>query len=111
AARQAAWVAEHADYLDAVRAEVRERGPLTAGELSDPRRRDGEWWGRRSLGRQALEHLFFAGEVAGWRNAGFERVYDLTERVLPPEVLASPTPSVEDAHRALLLRAAGALGV
>jgi uncharacterized protein YcaQ len=111
AARQAAWVAEHADYLDAVRAEVRERGPLTAGELSDPRRRDGEWWGRRSLGRQALEHLFFAGEVAGWRNAGFERVYDLTDRVLPHHVLASATPSIEDAHRALLVRAAGALGV
>lgn len=110
-ARQAAWIAEHADYLDAVRDEVRDRGPLTAGELADPRRRDGEWWGRRSLGRLALEHLFFAGEVTAWRNAGFERVYDLTERVLPPEVLASPTPSTEEAHRALLQRAAGALGV
>lgn len=110
-ARQAAWARAHSEYLDAVRAEVQDRGPLTAAELRDPRRRDGEWWGRRSVGREALEHLFFTGELTGWRNERFERVYDLIERVLPADVLASPTPTVESAHRALLVRATGALGI
>jgi uncharacterized protein YcaQ len=110
-ARKAAWQAEHAEYLDAVLAEVRERGPLTAGQLSDPRPRAGEWWGRRSHGRQALEWLFGTGRVAAWRTPAFERVYDLPERVLPVEVRAVPTPAPEDAHRALLRKAAIACGV
>lgn len=111
AARIATWATEHAAYIQAVLAEVAERGPLTAGELDDPRRRDGEWWDRRSVGRQALEYLFERGQVAAWRTPSFERVYDLPERTLPPEVLAAPTPSADDAKRALLGRAADALGV
>lgn len=103
--------AEHGDYVEAIVAEVRERGPLTAGELSDPRRRDGAWWGRRSLGRQAMEVLFAEGRLAGWRGPNFERRYDLPERVVPADVLASPTPSIDDAHRQLLLLAARSLGV
>ncbi|MBV8087892.1 MAG: YcaQ family DNA glycosylase, partial [Chloroflexi bacterium] len=105
------WHDEHAEYVEAVLREVRERGPLTASQLSDPRRRNGEWWERRSLGRQALEWLFFKGEVTGWRTANFERVYDVPERVLPAEVLAEPTPTIEEAQRTLLTQAARALGV
>lgn len=110
-ARMEAWQKEHAGYLEAVRAEVRDRGPLAASQLSDPRRRTGEWWNRRSFGRLALEWLFGGGELAAWRAANFERVYDLPERVIPPDVLAVPTPTVEEAQRALVLDAARALGV
>jgi uncharacterized protein YcaQ len=110
-ARRRAWFDEHADYIAAVHDEIRDRGPLAASQLSDPRRRDGEWWNRRSVGRQALEWLFNAGEVAAWRTPSFERVYDLPERVIPAEVLAQPTPPVEEAHRQLLVRAATQLGV
>jgi uncharacterized protein YcaQ len=108
---QRAWYEAHADYIAAVKAEVAERGPLTAGQLSDPRRRDGEWWDRRSVGRQAFELLFLRGELAAWRTPNFERVYDLPERVIPAAILQAPTPPVEDAHRSLLLAAAGSLGV
>lgn len=109
--RWRAWAAEHGDYLDVVRAEIAERGPLAASGLTDPRRRDGEWWDRRSVGRLALEWLFASGEVAAWRTPNFERVYDVPERVVPAEVLAQPTPSVEEAHRRLLVRAAASHGV
>src|SRR5207237_8833186 len=91
--------------------EGRDPGPLPASKLSDPRRRQGEWWERRSAGRQALEWLFSAGELAAWRSEGFERVYDLPERVIPSAVLAQPTPPVEAAQRSLLAGAAGSLGV
>jgi uncharacterized protein YcaQ len=106
-----AWEEAHRDYLAAVLDEVRERGPLTGGQLQDPRRRDGEWWERRSVGREALEWLFTRGHLAAWRTPAFERVYDLPERVLPRHVLEQPTPPIEEAHRALLLRAAAAYGV
>ncbi len=108
---RAAWARTEARYIAAVLDEVKRRGPLTASMLSDPRPRQGEWWGRRSIGRVALEWLFALGELAAWRNEAFERVYDLPERVLPPELLAAPAPSPDEAEQALLLAAAASLGV
>ena len=109
--RRRAWRAQHRDYLAAVLAEVTERGPMAASQLSEPRRRTGEWWDRRSLGRVALELLFGDGVLSAWRNANFERVYDLAERVIPAAVLSLPTPGAEDAQRELVALAAGSMGV
>jgi uncharacterized protein YcaQ len=111
AARREAFRAEHGDYIDAVFREVRERGPLTAGQLEDPRRRNGEWWNRRSFGRVTLEYLFAKGDLAAWRTPSFERVYDIPERVIPGAVRALPTPATDEAQRRLLALAAGSLGV
>ena len=98
------------DYVAEVLAQVAE-GPLAAGELADPRRRDGEWWGSRSLGSIALDWLFRIGAVGIRRRGNFVKEFDLLERIVPPEVRARPTPTVEDAQRALLERSAEALGV
>jgi uncharacterized protein len=107
----AAYLDANRAYIRAVRKEVEVRGPLTAAQLDDPRPREGTWWGRRSDGRRALEYLFRRGELSAWRAPSFERVYDLTARVVPPALLATPTPPVEEAHRRLLLLAAASLGV
>jgi hypothetical protein len=109
--RRQDWRRDHADYLKAVLRDVTERGPLTASQLADPRRRPGEWWERRSDGRRALEFLFGDGLLSAWRSASFERVYDLTERVIAPAVLARPVPPIEEAQRELLMVAARCLGV
>jgi len=104
---------ERRDLVEAVFADVAERGPIGASELTAVEGRGrSAWWGW-SDGKRALEYLFWAGRIttAGRRQAGFERLYDLPERVLPETVLAVPTPSEEEAHRALLLVAARALGV
>jgi uncharacterized protein YcaQ len=109
--RRRAWRAAHADYLAAVLAEVTEVGPLAASQLSEPRRQTGEWWDRRSIGRRALEVLFSDGVLAAWRSPNFERIYDLTERVIPQAVLDLPTPAEEAAQQELLVLAARSLGV
>ena len=102
---------ERPGYVEAVLDEVRDRGPIAASELTDGGAATGPWWGWAD-GKAVLEWLFWVGElsVAGRRN-GFERTYDLTERVVPPHVLAIPTPSLEDAHRELVRIVANALGV
>ena len=102
---------ERPGYAAAVLAEVRDRGPISAGELTDGGKSKGPWWGWAD-GKSVIEWLFWAGElsVAGRRNS-FERVYDLTERVVPAKILAAPTPPPEEAHRALVRIAARALGV
>ena len=97
-------------YVDEVLAQVRER-PLTAGELADPRRRSGEWWGSRSLGSIALDWLFRIGAVGIRRRGNFTKEFDLLERIVPAEVLARPTPTTEEAQRELLVRSGEALGV
>lgn len=107
----AAFVAERGRYIDAVRAELRARGPLAAAELSEAGSASGKWWGW-SDGKFALEYLLMVGEVTVARRRGaFERVYDLTERVLPGAALAAPEPDRAEAQRALLRIAAAAMGV
>jgi len=97
-------------YIELVFDEVRARGPIAASELEAAGERAGPWWGW-SKGKRALEYLFWSGRVttAGRRN--FERVYDLTERVLPKRALAAPVPEKAAAQRELLLIAARALGI
>ena len=97
-------------YVRSVLDEVRERGPIPARLLSDPGEKTGPWWGY-GKGKVALAWLFATGEVAVARRVNFERWYDRPERVLPPEVLAEPDPSPEEADRARVHEAAGALGI
>jgi hypothetical protein len=104
---------ERPELVTWVRDQVAERGPLTSRELNDdsPRRTDHWGWNWSDV-KTALEWLFFSGQVTSTRrNHAFERVYDLPERVLPPSVLATPTPSDAQALRTLVGVAARAHGV
>ena len=110
-----AWsgLPERRELVASLTAEIAERGASTARDLDDglPASRT-QWGWNWSETKQALEYLFLAGDLAvAGRNARFERLYDLPERVLPPSVLHAPTPSSEEAARQLLRRAATAYGV
>lgn len=96
-------------YAEQVLAEIEKRGPVTGGDFAEGKRTPG-WW-NWSRGKSALEWLFYCGRITTRTRRGFERVYDLTERVLPSAIVNAPTPREEDAHRALLVIAARAMGV
>jgi uncharacterized protein len=98
--------------LDEVLTLITEQGPITAGDTGIPRPapRPGHMWNWHD-GKVALEYLFFKGRVTTAKRVNFERYYDLTERVIPPELLAVPTPSEADAKRDLIRITARALGV
>jgi uncharacterized protein YcaQ len=102
---------ERGDLITQVQQDIAARGPLAASELSHQHKGEGGWWGW-SDGKRAVEWLFWAGILTtATRRGAFERVYDLTERVLPRAVVEMPTPTVEDAQRDLLRRSAVALGI
>ena len=102
---------ERSDLIGQVRREIAERGPLAAGELSHQHKGDGGWWGW-SDGKRAVEWLFWSGAVTtATRRGTFERVYGLTEQVLPRSVIEMPTPAEADAQRELLRISAQCLGV
>lgn len=112
--------AKRPGYVDAVLSEVKDRGPLSWTDLTDAGRDEKQktkyaessiaWW-RWSAGKDVLTHLALVGDlaIAGRRN--FEALYDLSERVIPGDVLAAETPSEEDAHRELVRRSMAALGI
>jgi uncharacterized protein YcaQ len=98
-------------FIDEVRREIADRGPIAASELSNAGDKRGAWWGWND-GKLAVEWLFFVGEVTtATRRGSFERVYDLTDRVLPAAIHSMPTPSDAEAQRELLRLSARALGV
>ena len=118
-ARDYAWggmvriATQQPELVARVLGEVRDRGPITAAQIEHdvPRTKD-NWGWNWSVVKQALEWLFYTGQVsAAERTTSFARRYDLTERVLPQRVLDTPTPAPEDAFRALVELAARALGV
>jgi uncharacterized protein len=93
--------------------EIADLGASTARDLDDglPRTKDNWGWNWSST-RRALDYLFMVGDVAvAGRNSQFEILYDLPEQVIPPAVLGLPTPSVADANRELVRRAARSHGV
>jgi uncharacterized protein len=99
------------DVLDVVKA----LGPIGAGGIerelgarADGRR--GGWWEWSDV-KVVCEWLFDTGRLTTGTRRAFERLYDLPERVLPPEILAAPEVPEDDAVRALLERSAQALGV
>ncbi|MHA1565271.1 MAG: winged helix-turn-helix domain-containing protein [Alphaproteobacteria bacterium] len=101
---------DRGDFVEAALRQIESEGPRTARELNNSGGRRGPWWGR-SDGKIALEYLFWCGRVTTATRRGFERVYDLTERVMPAEIMARPTPSERDAQRALMLAAAKSHGI
>jgi len=106
----AAFGRERRDYIDGVLAEIEKRGPVTGGDFAEGPRGAPGWW-EWSNGKRALEWLFWSGFITTKTRRGFERVYDLTERVIPAAIVNQPTPSPDEAHRALLMIAAQAMGV
>ncbi len=91
---------------------VAEQGPIRARDTGAvrPPARPGDMWNWHE-GKVALEYLFFTGQIAAARRVNFERLYDLTDRVLPAHIHARPTAPVAEAQRELVRVAARALGV
>jgi uncharacterized protein len=112
--RYGALLKDSPGLLEDVVAAVKDLGPIGAGPLEaelglQGRRAGGGWWNRSSV-KHACEYLFAVGELTTGARRGFQRLYDLPERVLPPEVHSAEM-STEDAMRELTRRAATAHGI
>jgi len=97
-------------FVRDVLAIVAERGQIAASEieLGKPSRKG--WW-EWSEAKAAIEWLFWSGQVTSSARRGFERLYDLPERVLSAAIIGTPTPTEAEAQQALIARASRALGV
>ncbi|WP_300018945.1 crosslink repair DNA glycosylase YcaQ family protein [Pseudonocardia sp.] len=123
-AKRAGWWRHYGPLIEAnpglvddVLAAVKEIGPVGAGELeavlggASRTRPPGATWWERSDVKRICEYLFGTGLLTTGARRHFQRLYDLPERVLPPEVLAAVPADPEQSARTLVLRSASALGV
>ncbi|MGE7812338.1 winged helix-turn-helix domain-containing protein [Pseudomonas sivasensis] len=101
---------EQQSIIQRVLKTVEQQGALGAGSLSTREERAGPWWDW-SNEKHALEWLFAAGLVTVAGRRGFERLYDLPERVIPGDILKQAPLTEAEAQRGLLLHSATALGV
>ncbi len=107
----ARFLRTHADFIEQARAEVEQRGTMTASELDIGAKGAGGWWGW-SQAKHALECLFWTGQItAATRRGTFERVYGLPDTVHPKHVRETPNPHRHEAQRDLLRIASRAMGV
>jgi uncharacterized protein YcaQ len=98
---------EHRALARRVLARVRAQGPLRSSDLEDVPDREGSWG--RTPTRRVLHALWSSGALAVRERQGFQRLYDLEERVIP-EFARKLRVSVGQALDELLLRALAAQG-
>ncbi len=98
---------EHRASLDRLLEHVRANGPVKASEFDTERPVDKGWWGWKNEKRW-LEALFAGGDLMIARRENFQRVYDVSERVIARLKKESV---VGDARREFILGGVRALGV
>jgi len=64
--------------------EIKDKGPLRSIDFEDKKEKQG-WWEWKDS-KRVLEQLFMEGKLMISGRKGFQKVYDLTERVLPEDV-------------------------
>jgi len=78
------------DGMEDVLARVRDGGPVMARELGSGEAKNAQSWWDWHPSKTALEFLWRTGSLAVCRREGFQKVYDLAERVIPHQHLGSP---------------------
>ncbi len=102
-ARREQWIrSRDRTLMKQVLDRIRIDGPLQARDFADPAHTGAGWWDWKPA-KRALEQLFMQGELMVAGRAGFQKIYDLTERVLPAWV-DTREPSLEEYARHLVDR-------
>ena len=100
-------LADHPEVVEHVLEEIRARGPLGSRHFEGDG--GGGMWNWKPA-KRVLDSLWDRGDLSIAGRQGFQRLYDLTERVIPRAVLDAPVPTQAQALRSLVLRAVRARG-
>jgi uncharacterized protein YcaQ len=98
--RQPHWMPRQAGICDAILRRITKEGPLQAKDFEDPLRKRTGWWDWKPA-KIALEHLFIEGRLLIKGRIGFQKVYDLADRVLP-QITSLEPPTERDSAEYLV---------
>ncbi|WP_438918033.1 winged helix-turn-helix domain-containing protein [Kosakonia cowanii] len=105
-----AWMQEHAAEIEQLIAHIEEHGPVRSADFEHPRKGTSGWWEWKPHKRH-LEGLFTAGKVMVIERRNFQRVYDLTQRVMPQWDDVRDLLSQKQAEAIMLEKSARSLGL
>ena len=104
------WADENREFLDWIKNEIRNRGPLSSADFEHERAvRKGSWWGWSDV-KRALEYMFMYGELVSGGRESFSRLYALPDQVLAKRIREKEVDPIA-ARKQLLVKAATAHGV
>jgi len=103
------WYEENVELTERVLERIKQEGPLGSSDFKPPKDfKRGDWWSWKPS-KIALECLFSMGELMVTERRGFQRIYDIRERVLPLNLNRS-TPTPDELARFQARRLLGGLG-
>jgi uncharacterized protein len=91
------WFKKDKKMVRLVLDRIKSEGPLMAKDFESPDHKAGPWWGWKPA-KIALEHLFMEGTILVSKRKGFQKVYDLTERVIPGDIDTRMPTALQTAH-------------
>lgn len=83
------------EYLEQVKNIVIESGPLQSNKIDIGSNNPGSW-GHRKLSSAALDYLYTIGELGIYKKVNTQKVYDVIENILPPDILNQEDPFESD---------------
>jgi uncharacterized protein YcaQ len=103
------WGSQNRALIEEVYNHVKREGPTRSASLGERREKSDGWWDWKAE-KMALEHLFLHGRLLVAYRDGFQKHYDLTERVLPAGIDSEPM-SDDEAAEFLATTTIGSLGL
>ncbi|MFW9966334.1 MAG: winged helix-turn-helix domain-containing protein [Candidatus Thorarchaeota archaeon] len=103
------WGIENKELIEQVYQKVKKDGVLNSASIGERKTKSGGWWDWK-VEKRALEYLFYTGRLMVPYRKGFQKHYDLTERVLPPRVDSEPL-SDDEAAEFVIKTTLGSLGL
>ena len=108
----AGFLAQHRGLADRIRAHIRDSGPVSTASFRDVEDRVQWWWDNSvatstKAARAVMEAMFVVGELGISRRDGSRRYYDLIERLVPADLLATHASEADQMRHRLLSRHRG----
>jgi len=104
------WMVEHAAEIELLIEHIQQNGPVRSADFEHPRKGASGWWEWKPHKRH-LEGLFTAGKVMVIGRHNFQRIYDLTSRVMPHWDDERDLLVQEQAEELMLQNSARSLGI
>jgi uncharacterized protein YcaQ len=103
------WGRKNKDIVEDVYKHVKKNGVTMSKSIGERKGKTSGWWDWK-VEKRALEYLHTIGRLMVSHRQGFQKCYDLTERVLPPGQDAQPMAD-EDVPRFMVETLLGSLGL
>lgn len=97
-------------YFTYILERITNEGPLSSSDFqNEDGKKRGTWWDWKPA-KTALEYLFWQGDLMVAERKGFQKYYDLTERVLPSDI-DTTKPSNDELAKYFVRKALSASGI